>query len=304
MNKEFNRRCQELLGEKGVCFDEPLSKHTSFRIGGPADIFAMPHTAGEICGVLALCAEEGVPCFILGNGSNVLASDAGFRGVILHLGKNFADIRREGCRITAQSGALLSKTAALARDCSLAGMAFAGGIPGSVGGAVRMNAGAYDGDIRSVLEKALVVRPGGEPVWAKASELDLGYRHSRIADTGELVLEAVFALKEGNQEEIRLRMKELADLRNEKQPLEYPSAGSTFKRPEGYFAGKLIMDSSLAGFQIGGARVSEKHCGFVINTGEATAADVYTLIREVSRRVEELQGVMLEPEICFLGDME
>ncbi|MBR2258399.1 MAG: UDP-N-acetylmuramate dehydrogenase [Blautia sp.] len=303
MDKEFRNRCIELLGSENICFQEPLSNHTSFRIGGPADIFAMPRTAGEAADLLALCVKEKVPYFILGNGSNVLASDSGYRGVILHFGKNFSEIQIDGHEVRAQAGALLSKAASLARDNGLSGMAFAGGIPGSIGGAVRMNAGAYGGEICQILKQAFIVLPGEEPCWVPAEKLNLSYRHSRIADTGELLLEAVFRLEPGDREMIRRRMKELMEQRTSKQPLEFPSAGSTFKRPEGYFAGKLIMESGLAGFHIGDARVSEKHCGFVINTGQATAKDVYSLILEVSRRVKALHGVALEPEICFLGDM-
>ena len=256
-----------------------MSRHTTFRIGGPADLFVVPKSVDEIAEVLKICREEKAPYFILGNGSNLLVSDKGYRGVVVQLYRGFGKITVSGEEIHAQAGALLSGIAAAARDASLTGFEFAGGIPGTLGGAVVMNAGAYGGD-----------------------ELHMGYRTSVVKEAGYIVLEAVLSLAKGDPEAIRSRMQELAGMRSSKQPLSYPSAGSTFKRPEGYFAGKLIMDSGLRGYQVGGAQVSEKHCGFVINAGNATAEDVCRLMADVQRIVREKFGVTLEPEVKFLGE--
>ena len=302
MNVNIKQHFQEILGNDRVLEAEPMGKHTTFRIGGPADLFVAPENTDEIKKLIAICKEEEVPYFILGNGSNLLVSDKGYRGVIIQLYRSFGQITLKENEIHAQAGAPLSGIAAMAREASLTGFEFAGGIPGTLGGAVVMNAGAYGGEMKEVLKEVTVLTPEGEVVTLQARELQMGYRTSIIKESGYIVLEAVISLKKGDQDEIKSRMQELAGMRSSKQPLSYPSAGSTFKRPEGYFAGKLIMDSGLQGYQVGGAQVSEKHCGFVINTGNATAKDVTTLMADVQRIVMEKFGVKLEPEVKFLGE--
>lgn len=292
----------EILGNNRVLFDEPMSQHTTFRIGGPADVFVMPENYEQIREVLRLCKEEKLPFFVLGNGSNLLVSDSGYRGVIIQMDRNMEEIRLDGEEIHACAGALLSSVAVAARNASLTGFEFAGGIPGTIGGAAVMNAGAYGGELKDVLKEVTVMTREGEILTIPADKLEMGYRTSIIKTAGYLVLEAVISLKKGDEEKIRAVMKELSERRTEKQPLDYPSAGSTFKRPEGYFAGKLIMDSGLRGYRAGGAQVSEKHCGFVINAGGATAEDVRSLMDHVIRVVREKYGVTLEPEVKFLGD--
>lgn len=302
MKEEIRNKFISALGKERVIFDEPMSKHTTFRIGGPADLFAMPETYEQIGGILKLCKAENLPFFVLGNGSNLLVSDQGYRGVIIQMDRNMQDIRLEGEEIHAGSGALLSSIAVEARNASLTGFEFAGGIPGTLGGACVMNAGAYGGEMKDVLKEVTVMTRDGEILTIPAEKLEMGYRTSVIKKNGYLVLEAAISLKKGDEEAIRARMKELSNLRIQKQPLELPSAGSTFKRPEGYFAGKLIMDSGLRGCRIGGAQVSEKHCGFVVNAGGATAGDVKALMDHVIQVVKEKYGVTLEPEVKFLGD--
>ena len=290
------------MGEDRLFLDEPMKKHTTFRIGGSADCFLVPENTDQVQTILQICREEEVPYFILGNGSNLLVSDQGYRGVVIQLFRNFAGIQVEGKKIHAQAGTLLSTIAAAARNASLTGFEFAGGIPGTLGGAVVMNAGAYGGEMKDVLADVTVLTKEGEILVIPAEQLEMGYRTSIVKTAGYIVLEAVISLEEGEEEKIRARMKELSDMRTSKQPLEYPSAGSTFKRPEGYFAGKLIMDSGLRGYRVGGAQVSEKHCGFVINTGDATARDVRVLMEDVKRIVYDKYGVTLEPEVKFLGE--
>ena len=304
MNEQIKQKfCQE-LGEEQVLFEEPMKRHTTFRIGGPAEVFVMPRTIEEIQKTLEICRREKLPYFILGNGSNLLVSDEGYRGVIIQLYRNYGGLTVEGTEIRAGAGVLLSQIAATARNESLTGFEFAGGIPGTLGGAVVMNAGAYGGELKDVLKEAVVMDREGNIFTVPVEKLAMGYRTSLVKTAGYLVLEVVISLKKGSQEEIRDTMKDLADRRISKQPLEYPSAGSTFKRPEGYFAGKLIMDAGLRGYQVGGAQVSEKHCGFVINKGNATAADVCRLMADVQAKVQEQFGVTLEPEVKFLGDFD
>ncbi len=302
MNQKVIEKFWNLLGKDRVLVDEPMKRHTTFRIGGPADFFLLPSTVDEVRGILEICREEELPYFILGNGSNLLVSDKGYRGVIIQLYRNFSNISVEGNEICASSGALLSQIAAAARNASLTGFEFAGGIPGTLGGAVFMNAGAYGGELKDVLKEAVVMTEQGEILTLPVEKLDMGYRTSRIRKAGYLVLEARLVLEQGDMDKIRDITKDLTEKRVSKQPLEYPSAGSTFKRPEGYFAGKLIMDAGLRGYQVGDAQVSEKHCGFVINKGNATAADVLTLIENVREKVQEQFGVTLEPEVKFLGE--
>ena len=302
MKEEMRQKFIEIFGNNRVLFDEPMSQHTTFRIGGPADVFVMPENYEQIREVLRLCKEEKLPFFVLGNGSNLLVSDSGYRGVIIQMDRNMEEIRLDGEEIHACAGALLSSVAVAARNASLTGFEFAGGIPGTIGGAAVMNAGAYGGELKDVLKEVTVMTREGEILTIPADKLEMGYRTSIIKTSGYLVLEAVISLKKGDEEKIRAVMKDLSERRTEKQPLDYPSAGSTFKRPEGYFAGKLIMDSGLRGYRAGGAQVSEKHCGFVINAGGATAEDVRSLMDHVIRVVREKYGVTLEPEVKFLGD--
>ena len=304
MKQEIKNRFCELLGNGRVLTDEPMSKHTTFRIGGPADYFLAPACAEELSQILDICRQEGLEFFILGNGSNLLVSDEGYRGVIIQMYRNYNRIQVEGSIIRAGAGALLSAVSAAARDASLTGFEFAGGIPGTLGGAVVMNAGAYGGEMKDVLKEATVMTAQGEVRTIPAEKLELGYRTSIVKKEGYIVLEAVISLKPGDQHEIRALMRDLADRRISKQPLEYPSAGSTFKRPEGYFAGKLIMDAGLRGYQVGGAMVSEKHCGFVINANGATASEVWALMNDVKDKVKEKFGVTLEPEVKLLGNFE
>lgn len=300
-NKIENKFCT-CLGSDNVKLQEPMSKHTTFRIGGSADFYLCPHSTKEVQQAVQICKEENLPYFILGNGSNLLVSDKGYRGVIIQLWKNFSDISVKGCCITAKAGALLSKVAAEALEAGLTGMEFASGIPGTIGGAVFMNAGAYGGEMKDIIKEVKVLDDQGEVRVLSNEEMKLGYRTSIVKEKGYTVLSAVLELKKGEPSVIRETMEDLKNRRTSKQPLDMPSAGSTFKRPEGYFAGKLIMDSGLRGFSVGGAQVSEKHCGFVVNKGGATAEDVTVLIREVQRRVKEKFGVELETEVRFLGE--
>ena len=291
------------LGEQvEILVAEPMKNHTTFRIGGPADALALPKTPEEVAEVVRFCHEHAQPYYVLGNGSNLLVSDEGYRGLVLQLYRNFNDIQVNGETITVQSGAMLAAVARTAYQTGLTGLEFASGIPGTIGGAVVMNAGAYGGEMKNVLKEVTVLTKEGEVLVIPAKALELGYRTSVIPKNGWIVLGAVLQLKKGDQEQILARMEELKEQRITKQPLDLPSAGSTFKRPEGYFAGKLIMDAGLRGFTVGGAQVSEKHCGFVVTRGNATAADVWELICEVKRRVKEMTGVELEPEVKLLGD--
>ena len=299
MNSEIRKMFCDLLGEDRVFTEEAMSQHTTFKIGGPADYFLMPDKGEDVGRVIKICKEKEIPYFILGNGSNLLVGDGGYRGAVIQIYRNMSSVTVEGNEITAQAGALLS---AAAKNASLTGFEFAGGIPGTIGGAVVMNAGAYGGEMKDVLTEVTVMNAEGDIFTLPTEELELGYRTSIIKTAGYIVLEAKIRLKEGDPEVIRETMKDLTIRRTTKQPLEYPSAGSTFKRPEGYFAGKLIMDSGLAGYQVGGAQVSEKHCGFVINAGDATARDVRTLMDNVRDIVYKKYGVTLEPEVKFLGE--
>jgi len=302
VNSEIRKMFCDLLGEDRVFTEEAMSQHTTFKIGGPADYFLMPDKGEDVGRVIKICKEKEIPYFILGNGSNLLVGDGGYRGAVIQIYRNMSSVTVEGNEITAQAGALLSAVAAAAKNASLTGFEFAGGIPGTIGGAVVMNAGAYGGEMKDVLTEVTVMNAEGDIFTLPAEELELGYRTSIIKTAGYIVLEAKIRLKEGDPEVIRETMKDLTIRRTTKQPLEYPSAGSTFKRPEGYFAGKLIMDSGLAGYQVGGAQVSEKHCGFVINAGDATARDVRTLMDNVRDIVYKKYGVTLEPEVKFLGE--
>ena len=302
MEQMFYEKLIRIIPEKRVLRDEVMKKHTTFRVGGPADFFVMPATREELREIVILCKDEKMPYYIMGNGSNLLVSDRGYRGVIIQIYKEMSSISADGNRITASAGALLSKIAGKALGAGLAGFEFASGIPGTLGGACMMNAGAYGGEMKDVLAEVTVLTPKGEFLVIPSEKLNMGYRTSIIEKKGYIVVEAVIALEYGEREHIQRLMEELRVRRVSKQPLEYPSAGSTFKRPKGYFAGKLIEDAELRGFRVGGAQVSEKHCGFVINTGVASAADIMELMRQVSERVEEKFGVPLEPEVRRLGE--
>ena len=301
-NHRIENKFCNCLGSDNVKQQEPMSRHTTFRIGGPADFYLCPHSTKEVQEIVEICKEENLPYFVLGNGSNLLVSDKGYRGVVIQLWKNFSDITVKDCCIQAKAGALLSKVAAEALEAGLTGMEFASGIPGTIGGAAFMNAGAYGGEMKDIIKSVKVLDTQGEVRVLPKEELKMGYRTSIVKEKGYTVLSVELELSKGNREEIRNTMEDLKERRTSKQPLEMPSAGSTFKRPEGYFAGKLIMDSGLRGFSLGGAQVSEKHCGFVVNKGGATAMDVLNLIREVQRRVKEQFGVDLETEVRFLGE--
>lgn len=303
MKREFIDKLLTIVDKDNVFFDEPMSRHTTFRIGGNADVF-VEISRDEIVDVIKLCNNNSIPYTILGNGSNVLVGDKGIRGVTISIGKRMSDIKVVSEDIEAEAGALLSKTANFALKENLSGMEFAAGIPGSIGGAVLMNAGAYGGEIKDILVSADILTPEGVVKCYSCKDLDLSYRHSRIMDEGGIVLGAKFKLKPKDYDNIKSVMQDLNSRRIEKQPLNYPSAGSTFKRPKGHFAGKLIEDSNLRGYKVGGAMVSEKHCGFVINYENASAKDVRNLMEDVSKKVYEDSNVRLEPEVRFIGEFE
>lgn len=301
MNDQFLTELQNVMGGSGIFMEEPMKKHTTFRVGGPADVLVQPDETA-LAAILALCRRYHVSYSFIGNGSNLLVGDKGIRGVVIEMTDPMGNIEVDGTKITAQAGAMLSKIANTAASNGLGGMEFAAGIPGSVGGAVVMNAGAYGREMKDIIEKVYVLDENGAQLELDRDALDLGYRHSCIPEKKYIVTKVVLELVPRNEAEIRSEMKELNEKRAEKQPLQYPSAGSTFKRPEGYFAGKLIMDAGLRGYQVGGAQVSEKHCGFVINKGDATAADICQLMRDVSDKVQAQFGVVLEPEVKMIGE--
>lgn len=301
MNDQFLTELQNVMGGSGIFMQEPMKKHTTFRVGGPADVLVQPDETA-LAAILALCRRYHVSYSFIGNGSNLLVGDKGIRGVVIEMTDPMGNIEVDGTKITAQAGAMLSKIANTAASNGLGGMEFAAGIPGSVGGAVVMNAGAYGREMKDIIEKVYVLDENGAQLELDRDALDLGYRHSCIPEKKYIVTKVVLELVPRNEAEIRSEMKELNEKRAEKQPLQYPSAGSTFKRPEGYFAGKLIMDAGLRGYQVGGAQVSEKHCGFVINKGDATAADICQLMRDVSDKVQAQFGVVLEPEVKMIGE--
>ncbi len=292
----------DIVPRQNIHTEEPLAKHTTFRVGGLADCLVEIENTEQLRKIQKYLRLIELPYTIVGNGSNLLVGDKGYRGVVLQIGNKMADIRVEGNRITAQAGALLSKIAKAALENGLTGLEFASGIPGSVGGAVVMNAGAYGGEMKQVITSVTVLDPEGEELILDNETMEFGYRTSIIKHRPFLVTEVTMTLKPGDPAAIKAIMDDLAARRREKQPLEYPSAGSTFKRPEGYYAGQLIMEAGLRGFQIGGARVSDKHCGFVINTGTATAADVLDVIHHTQQTVREKFGVDLEPEVIMLGE--
>lgn len=287
--------------EEDILTEEPMSRHTTFRIGGEAACFIRISSEEQLQKLIPYFENVGVEYFVLGKGSNLLVGDKGYPGVILQISDACQQIEAEENRLQVQAGAALSKVALFAMERGLEGLEFAAGIPGTVGGGVVMNAGAYGGEMKQVVESVRVLSSEGEILTLDNDTMEFGYRTSIIRNRNFTVLSVTFRLREGNREEIRARIEDFQKRRMEKQPLNYPSAGSTFKRPEGYFAGKLIMDAGLRGFQIGDARVSDKHCGFVVNVGKATARDVTDVIEEVQEKVRERFGVSLEREVIYLG---
>lgn len=302
MKDSILNEIENFYKEDQILINEPMSRHTTFRCGGPAALFLQPFDKKQLTETVSILKAAGEPFFLLGNGSNLLVSDKGYDGAVIST-SHLSGITAEGDDlIRVECGALNSAVASFAKDRSLSGFEFAAGIPGTIGGAMIMNAGAYGGEMKDITVSVTAIAPSGEAVTLDGADCDFGYRTSRLKREGFIVTGALLKLEKGNQEEIIARMTELALKRKEKQPLEYPSAGSTFKRPEGYFAGKLIEDAGLRGFSVGGAQVSEKHCGFVVNKGSATSADVYNLICEVKQRVLDASGVELEPEVIMLGE--
>ena len=292
-------RFKQKLLRAGIPFreNEPLAAHCTFKIGGPAQLFVQPQTEQQLCSAAALCKEQAVRYYLLGNGSNILFADEGFAGVVIDISALGSDIAVEGNMLTAGAGVRLTALCRAALEHGLSGLEFAYGIPGTVGGAVYMNAGAYGGEMKDVLTVVRYLTAEGEVVQASAVELDLSYRHSIFEENGGCILSAQFALQPGNAADIRAKMDELMAKRVDKQPLDKPSAGSTFKRPAGAFAAALIDQCGLRGFRHGGAAVSDKHCGFVVNLGGATCADVLALCDEVRAIVKEKTGYELEKEI-------
>ncbi len=291
---------KSFVPEHNIFLNEPMAGHTTFRIGGPADCMVQLENEEQLKNIQRYLSLVEEPFFILGNGSNLLVSDRGYSGVVLQIGDKMSDIKVDGCRITAQAGALLSQVAKAALEHGLTGLEFASGIPGTVGGGVVMNAGAYDGEMSQVVTRVCVVSRQGESLEFDNDTMEFGYRTSAIKRKPFTVTSVTFELREGDREQIKAKMDDLGERRRKKQPLEYPSAGSIFKRPEGYFAGKLVMDAGLRGYQVGGARVSDKHCGFIVNVGKATAHDVLDVIAEAQERVKERFGVDLEMEVVYL----
>ena len=301
MYNEFLNELKEKIDASWIRENEPMKLHTTFRVGGPTDVLVTPDTE-SLPEVIALCKKYNFPYYVVGNGSNLLVGDNGIRGVVIAMTNRIGDIVCDGEVITAGAGCTLAQIAVIAAGNGLAGFEFAAGIPGTLGGAVVMNAGAYGGEMKDVITSAVVLDRDGNRKELSVEELDLRYRHSCILENDYVVLRVTMKLHRGKVNEIRAKMAELREQRVTKQPLEYPSAGSTFKRPEGYFAGKLIMEAGLRGYQVGDAQVAEKHCGFVINRGNAKAADIIRLMQDVSEKVEEQFGVKLEPEVKMIGE--
>ena len=303
LDDAFKNALAKILTSNQIIFNAPMSEHTTFKIGGAADVLIFPSNIDEVAAVVKLTNAFKIPYVILGNGSNVLVLDRGIRGAVIKFSdKFFSKIRVEDERIIADAGATLKVVSNFAAEKSLSGLEFAVGIPGSIGGAIYMNAGAYGGEMKNVVTKVTAISNAGEIVSFDAGELNLGYRQSIFQNNGCAICEVELNLAYGNCDEIKSKMAEFTYKRESKQPLEFPSAGSTFKRPEGYFAGTLIDKTGLKGLKVGGAMVSEKHAGFVVNAGNATAQDVLNLINEVRRRVMEMHGVTLTPEVRILGE--
>ena len=302
INENFIEACRKFLKPEQLLLDAPMREHTTFEIGGPADCLLKPASMEETQQILRLVKEYDLPLTFVGNGSNMLVSDKGIRGVVVNFADTINAIQVEGTKMTVGAGALLKNIAEAAAQHSLAGLEFACGIPGSIGGAVFMNAGAYGGETKSVVKAVRAVNRDGEVKTYGLDELELGYRHSIFQTNGEAIVEVELELTLGSEEEIRASIADFTQRRESKQPLEMPSAGSTFKRPEGYFAGTLIDQTGLKGLSVGGAQVSTKHAGFVVNKGGATAADLINLIHEVQKRVKEAHCVDLQPEVRLIGE--
>ena len=301
MYTDFLKEIASFMEAEDIKIDEMMSKHTSFRVGGPAKVFLTVHSEESLRNILLALKRYELPYFVLGNGSNLLVSDEGYDGVMVYLGEEFSEVEITGTQMRAKAAALLGKVARMAMEEELAGLEFAAGIPGSLGGGVVMIAGAFGGELCQVVTKVRAMNPDGVIIELEKDQLVLGYRTSIFKTKPFVILEVFMELQKGNKEEILAKIKEYTKARVEKQPLEYPSAGSTFKRPEGYFAGKLIMDAGLRGYRVGDAQVSEKHCGFVINRGNATATEIKTLMENVAKKVKEEFGVDLEAEVIMLG---
>ena len=302
IDETFVQDIRAILKPEQFFIEEPMSRHTTFKIGGPADYLIFPASMQEVTQVFALTQQHGIPLTILGNGSNVLVLDKGIRGAVMKFNSQCSSLRHEGNMIFASAGALLKDVSKYAAACGLTGLEFAVGIPGSIGGAVFMNAGAYNGEMKNVVHGVHAVASNGKAVYYTAAEIDFGYRHSVFQENGQAICEVELELVPGDRSSIEGQMTDLTQRREKKQPLEMPSAGSTFKRPEGHFAGTLIESTGLKGFRVGGAQISSKHAGFVINAGGAAAADVLELIHEVQQRVYEKNGVELFPEVRILGE--
>ncbi|MGI6451921.1 MAG: UDP-N-acetylmuramate dehydrogenase [Syntrophomonadaceae bacterium] len=292
----------DYLPSGSVRIMEPMKNHTSFKIGGPADVMVLPESVDMLKEVIQICVSNRLPYFVFGLGSNLLVTDKGFRGIAIKIGNSFKEVKISGAKIHAQAGIRLSELSRKASAASLSGLEFAEGIPGSLGGAIFMNAGAYGSEMKDIVSRVTVMSPQGEIRSYIKDELELEYRKSRFQKSQEIIISAELTLTEGDKEEIQAQMRELAKQRREKQPLDLPSAGSTFKRPPGYYVGPLIEKMGLKGYQIGGARISEKHAGFIVNTGNATAADVINLIKFVQEKTRELYNIEIEPEIRIIGE--
>ena len=302
INEAVYEYISQYVDPQDILKNELMSRHTTFCVGGEAEAFLRIHNKEQLEKLIPYFKLAELPYFVIGNGSNLLVGDKGYHGIILYLGDGMDQIQVDGNRLTVQAGCLMSRIAREACEHALTGFEFASGIPGSIGGGVVMNAGAYDGELGQIVTKVWVMNEEGEILVLNNQDMEFGYRTSVIKKRPFIVVQAEIELQPGNQEEIAAKMTELNRRRRDKQPLQYPSAGSTFKRPEGYFAGKLIMDAGLRGYSIGGACVSEKHCGFIINKNHASAADVAEVICEVQERVKEKFGVTLETEVILLGD--
>lgn len=301
LSSTFIENLGRIVPKESIVLNEPMSRHTTFRVGGEAACFVKVSSSKELSRLIPFLRQTEHEFLLLGNGSNLLVSDSGYEGVVLKLEGEFEEIQTDGLKIIAGAGVSLAKTAKTAMEAGLTGMEFASGIPGTLGGAVVMNAGAYDGEMKQIVKEVTVMDADGNILMLDNDTMEFGYRTSAIKNRPFIVLSAVLMLQEGERAAIQEKTDDFAARRREKQPLEYASAGSTFKRPEGYFAGKLIMDAGLRGYSIGGAKVSEKHCGFIINSGNATAQDISELIEEVQEKVKEQFGVMLEPEVIRIG---
>jgi UDP-N-acetylmuramate dehydrogenase len=297
----FINKIKEIVGQENVALDEPMKHHTSFKVGGPADAMVYPTDYDMVKNIISLCKKNNINYFVLGNGSNLLVKDGGLRGIVIKLSK-LNKVIIEDTNIIAECGAQLKDVSMASLNANLTGFEFACGIPGTIGGATTMNAGAYDGEMSRALHSALVIDNHGEIRNLSKEELELSYRMSAVLKYGYVVLQVTLKLEVGEHEKIKARIDQLTERRNDKQPLEYASAGSTFKRPEGYFAGKLIQDAGLKGLHVGDAEVSEKHSGFIINKGKASAKDLLELIELVKCKVYEMFGVELHTEVRIIGE--